>query len=108
MAKSKRKDAEKQMRILPATTPEDRENQLIALAVDRAEEQLREGTASSQLITHFLKLATTKSQLELEKLRSENELLKAKTEAIESAKKIEELYSDAILAMKRYQGNSDV
>lgn len=94
-------------RIRPALTPEARENQMIALAVDLAEKQLIEGTASSQVITHFLKLATTRERLEKEKLEKENELLRAKTEAIESAKRVEELYSDALRAMRSYRGETD-
>ena len=76
----------------PALTPEARENQMISLAVDLAEQQLRNGTASSQVITHFLKLGTEKAKLEREKLRQENELLRAKTEMIESTKRSEELF----------------
>lgn len=91
----------------PALTPEARENQMIALAVDLAEKQLLEGTASSQVITHFLKLATSRERLEREKLEKENELLRAKTEAIESAKRVEELYSDALKAMRSYRGETD-
>lgn len=90
----------------PAKTPEARENQLISLAVDVAEKQLRNGTASSQVITHFLKLASTKERVELEKLRHEVELVKAKTESIQSGKRGEELYIEAINAMKVYSGNS--
>ena len=89
----------------PAFTPEGRENQMISLAVDLAERQLREGTASSQVITHFLKLATTKAELEKEKLRQENELLRAKTKSLESQDNSEQLYKDAIAAMKRYGGH---
>lgn len=89
----------------PALTPEARENQMISLAVDLAERQLMEGTASSQVITHYLKLGTTRERLEKEKLAEENKLLKAKTEALQSAKRVEELYADAIAAMKRYSGN---
>jgi hypothetical protein len=89
----------------PAKTPEAREQQLIAMAVDVAEEQLRKGTASSQVITHFLKLATTKELLEREKLKQENQLLKAKTDAIRDAKKVEELYLNALNAMRSYSGN---
>lgn len=89
----------------PALTPEARENQMISLAVDLAEQQLRDGTASSQVITHFLKLATTKERLEREKLEQENKLLLAKTEALQSAKRVEELYTDAIKAMKQYSGH---
>lgn len=109
IAKVKRKaDAEAPMRLpRPASTPEGRENQMISLAVDLAERQLREGTASAQVITHFLKLATTREQLEKEKLERENELLRAKTEALESAKRVEELYANALSAMKTYSGQSD-
>lgn len=88
----------------PAKTPEARENQLIELAVDLAEEQMINGTASAQVITHFLKLGTTRAALETEKIKRENELLKAKTENLESMKRVEELYQDAIKAMRRYSG----
>lgn len=91
----------------PALTPEARENQMIALAVDLAEKQLREGTASSQVITHFLKLATTKEQLERQLLEKEVELKQAKTEALQSAKEIKELYGEAIAAMRNYSGNGE-
>lgn len=88
----------------PATTPEARESQLISLAVDLAEKQLSEGTASAQVITHYLKLGTTREQLEKAKLERENELLSAKVEAIASAQRVEELYSQALKAMKSYTG----
>lgn len=97
----------KKKRGRPARTVEGRENQLVALAVDLAEEQLRDGTASAQVITHYLKLGSTKMRLEMEKLKRENELLTAKTEAIESSKRIEEMYKEAIDAMKIYSGNAD-
>lgn len=90
----------------PASNPELRENQLISLAVDLAEKQLREGTASSQVITHYLKLGTTFSRLEKEKLKHENELLEAKTSAIKSAEHMEELYAEAIKAMRNYSGQT--
>ena len=92
----------------PALTPEARENQLIYLATDLAEKQLREGTASSQVITHYLKLGSTKEKLEREKLEEENKLLRAKTENLQSQKNVEEVYLKAIEAMKRYSGNGDV
>ena len=92
-------------KIRPALTPEARENQMISLAVDLAEKQLMEGTASSQVITHYLKLGTTKERLEKEKLEEENKLLRARTDALQSAKRVEELYADAIDAMKLYSGN---
>lgn len=91
----------------PATTPEARERQLIALAVDRAEQQLLDGTASSQVITHFLKLATEKERLEREKLERENELLRAKTEALQSEKTKEELYKSVLAAVRKYNGQGD-
>ena len=93
--------------IRPALTPESRENQLISLAVDLAEKQLQEGTASSQVITHYLKLGSTKERIEKEILEKQKELISAKTEAIKSAKRIEELYSDAIKAMRTYGGHGD-
>lgn len=89
----------------PALTPEARENQLISLAVDLAEKQLQEGTASSQVITHYLKLGSTKERIEKEILEKQKELISAKTEALQSAKRIEELYENAINAMRRYSGH---
>lgn len=97
----------KSRKIRPALSIEARENQMISLAEDLAEKQLLEGTASSQVITHYLKLGTTKALLEKEKLEKENELLRAKTEALESSKRIEELYTNALNAMKRYGGQGD-
>lgn len=87
-----------------ATTPEARENQLVALAVDLSEKQLREGTASSQVITHYLKLGSTRERLEQERLGVENELGRAKVEAMASAKRVEELYGAALNAMRSYAG----
>lgn len=92
-------------RLRPALTPEARENQLISLAYDLAEKQLIEGTASSQVITQFLKLGSIKERRELEKLEQENKLLIAKTEALESAKKMEGLYEEAIRVFKTYSGS---
>ena len=91
----------------PALTPEARENQMIALAVDLAEKQLMEGTASSQVITHFLKLGSSKAELEREKLAMEAEMMRAKTESLKSQKKMEEVYINALNAMKRYSGHGD-
>lgn len=96
--------ANTQRKIRPALTPEARENQMIALAVDLVEQRLLDGTASSQETTHFLKLGSMKNRLEMEKLQEENRLLKARTEALQSAKRVEELYSEAIKAMRRYSG----
>ena len=92
-------------KIRPALTPEARENQMISLAMDLVEQRLLNGTASSQETTHFLKLGTAKEKLEREKLEMENELIKARTEAIQSGQRMEELYEEAIKAMKNYSGN---
>jgi hypothetical protein len=91
----------------PASSPEERENQLISLASDLAEKQLTNGTASSQVITHFLKMASTREQLEQERLKRENLLLSAKVEQIASGQKIEELYEEAIKAMRAYSGREE-
>lgn len=91
----------------PATTPEARENQLISLAYDLAERHLQEGTATSQEITHFLKLGSSKERLEKEILGKQRELMEAKTEALKSAKRVEELYANALTAMRHYSGNYD-
>lgn len=89
----------------PALTPEARENQLISLAVDLVEQRLRDGTASAQETTHFLKLASRKAKLETERAELENELIKAKTQSIRDQADIKTLYAEAIAAMRRYSGN---
>lgn len=94
-------------KVKPATTPEAREDQLIAMAYNLVEQRLLNGTATSQETTHFLKMGSRKARLEAEKLKRENELLIAKTEAIQSGKHIEELYSNAIAAMRVYSGQED-
>lgn len=91
----------------PALTPEARENQLISLATDLAEQQLKAGTASSQVITHYLKLGTAKERIEKEILEKQKELIDAKTESLRSAKRTEELYADALKAMRSYSGIED-
>ena len=80
---------------------------MIALAVDLAEKQLLEGTASSQVITHYLKLGSTKERIEREILEKQKALIEAKTESLQSTKRIEELYTNAINAMKNYSGQND-
>ena len=92
-------------RSAPALTPEDRENQLISMAIDLAEKQLREGTASSQVLTHYLKLGSTRERMEREMLEEKVKLLEAKTEAINASKRTEEMYAQAIEAMRMYSGN---
>lgn len=94
----------KQSRRPPATTPEARENQLVSQAVDLAERQLLDGTASAQVITHYLKLGSSREKLEQERLRYENEFLQVKMDAVASAKRVEELYSQALDAMRSYNG----
>lgn len=88
----------------PATTPEGRENQLISLSYDLAEKQLIDGSAPAQVVTHFLKLASTREKLEQERLQRENLLLSAKVDQIASGKRIEELYETALNAMRQYAG----
>lgn len=88
----------------PSTTVEGRENQLIAKAVDLAEKQLENGTASAQVISHYLKLGSTREKLEQERLEMEVSLLAAKREAMASAARVEELYGAAIAAMRSYAG----
>ncbi len=105
MAAPKKRSERPKKRGAPAKTVEARETELIGMAVDLAAEQLSAGTASSQVMTHFLKLGTMRAKLEMEKLQQENELLKAKTDALASAKRIEELYEQALKAMKSYQGD---
>ena len=90
----------------PAITPEDREDQLVGLAMDLAEKQLMAGTASSQVITEFIRRGSIREKLEMEKLRNENEVLKKKAESLQSLKNIEVLYEEAIKAMRIYGGNS--
>ena len=102
MTKVKSSGTVKKMR--PALTPEARENQLIALAVDLVEQRLLDGTASSQETTHFLKLGSSKNRLELEKLEEENKLLRARTESLQSQKRVEEIYTNALNSMRRYAG----
>lgn len=91
-------------KIRPALTPEAEENQCISLAYNLVKQRLLEGTASSQETTHFLKLGSTKERLEKEKLEEENKLLRAKTEALQSQKRVEELYAEALNAMRDYSG----
>lgn len=91
----------------PAATPEARENQLIALAVSLAEKQMEEGTASAQVISHYLKMGSTRERLEQRRLDSDVKLLEAKIEQLSSANRMEELYANAITAMNTYSGRDD-
>lgn len=103
-SRQRRDEPSPQRRRPPAKTPEERENRMISLATNLAERQLEEGTATAQVITHFLKLGSTREKLEQEKLRRENELLETKAELMASAKRVEELYSTALDAMRSYAG----
>jgi hypothetical protein len=103
-----KKDAnEPRRRRPPATTPEAREKQLIAMAMDLAEKQLLDGTASSQVISHYLKLGSTKEKLEKDILSKQKDLITAKTEAMQSQKNVEKLYKDALNAMRSYSGGGN-
>ena len=99
MSKSKRQP--------PAPTPEAEEQRLISLATKLAAQQLEDGTASSQVITHYLKLGTNRERLEREKLERENELLKAKAESIKSGPKMDEYYIKVVNVMRGYRGESE-
>lgn len=90
--------------IRPATTVEGRENQMISLAESLAERQMREGTASAQVITHYLKLGSTREQLEQARIQHEIMLLSGKVEQINSGQRMEELYKEALGAMREYKG----
>lgn len=107
MGKRNTADAISNRGYIPASTPEGRENQMISLAINAAEQQLLNGTASAAIIVHYLKLGTEKARLENEKIRKETKLLEAKQEAIQSSKRSEELYSSALAAMKSYSGDDD-
>ena len=104
MRKAKQSESSRMMR--PALTPEARENQLVSLA-DLAEKQLREGTASSQVITHYLKLGSTKERIEKEILEKQKELIEAKTQNLKSIENSEKLYADALKAFRGYSGHGD-
>jgi hypothetical protein len=101
MAKEKKKVP------LPALTPQAREDQLIAMAYDEVERRISEGIATGPELVHFLRMGSTKGRLEKELLERENELMQAKKEAINTQKRIEELYSEAIAAVGSYRSGSD-
>ena len=107
MAKRKIVSEETKPKLRPALSEDAREKQLISLAMDEVEKRIRNGTASSQELCHFLKLGTQEKKLEREKLEKENELLVAKTEALKSAKQVEDLYREAIKAFGIYSGHEE-
>ena len=92
----------------PALNPDSREQQLIAAAVDLAEKQLLEGTASSQVITHYLKMGSTKERLERKIMEEQANMLSAKAEVLRSEKRVEELYAEALKAMRKYSGQEEI
>lgn len=108
MAAKNAKPLENQRRTRPAMTPEGRESQMTALAVDLVEQRLRDGTATSQETTHYLKLASPVEKLKQEKLEKEIALIDAKISAIESEQRIEEMYMNALNAMRTYSGGLNV
>ena len=99
--------SETSKRMRPALSPEAREGQMIALAMDLVEQRLRDGTATSQETTHFLRLATMEHQMEQRIMEKDLELKEAKTQQIRAQARIEELYSNALKAMQRYSGHDD-
>ena len=107
MAKKKESGTDLTRKIRPALTPEAEENQCIHLAMQRAKEQLMDGTASSQVIVHFLKIGSSKEKIEKEILERQKELITAKTDQIHSTKQTGDLYADAARALSTYQGQSD-
>lgn len=102
---AKRKSNSDDRKFRPALNPDVRENQLISLAMDVAEQQMRDGTASPQLISHFLKLGSSRNRYEMRKLQREVDLLEAKKESLESAQRVEAMYAEAMEAMRSYSGH---
>lgn len=105
---AKKKSSEEIPNRRPATSPKDQEDELINLAVKLAEQQLRDGTASTQVIVHYLKLGSTRGMLEQEMLENKTKLVKAQTESIQASKKNEELYENALKAMSLYSGSGEI
>lgn len=105
MVKHRSTSSERKFR--PALNPDSRENQLISLAMDVAEQQMRDGTASPQTLNHFLRLGSSENRVKMRKLQREIDLLEAKKESLESTQRIEEMYADAMKAMRSYQGIED-
>lgn len=99
--------SESSRKMRPALSPEAEENQMISLAMDLAKQQLQDGTASSQLITEFVKRGSTKARIEQEILEKQKGLIEAKTQSLQSAQRIEELYENALDAMRNYSGQNN-
>lgn len=94
--------------ILKSSTPEAMENEIIAMAYELAAQRIANGTATSAELVHFLKMGSQKDRLEKANLEKDLELKQAKTEALQSAKRVEELYTDAIEAMRSYAGYQNI
>lgn len=106
MAARRRSEEAEGTRRRPATTPEARENEMVAMAFDATERRIKNGDASSQELVHFLKLGSSRERLEQQRLEHENELTRVKIEAAAGQKRIEELYANAIDAMRSYSGQA--
>ena len=104
---AKKKTESEKPRGRPATSPKDREDEMINLAIGLAEQQLRDGTASTAVIVHYLKLGSTRGMLENDMLEEKRKLLKAQTDSVESSKRVEELYKKALSAMQIYGGKAN-
>lgn len=105
MGNTRRKaDQDSNRKLRPAKTPEGREQQLVGLAVELAERQLRDGTASAQVISHYLKMGSSREEIEQQKIRHDIEMQEARIEHMRSQSRMEELYSEAINAMRIYAG----
>lgn len=107
MAKSNAKGLQNSREFAPAMSSEARDAQMSSLAYDLVEQRMRDGTATSQETTYFLKLGNPNVQLEKKKLEKQIELLEAKTEQIQAAKRVDEMYAEAINAFKLYGGDTD-
>lgn len=106
MGTSREKPSDELPKVRPATTPEAQEMRMMSLAINLAEQQLVDGTASTQIISRYLQMASSREKAEMEKLRLENELLKAKTEQLGSQAQSADLAAEAINAFRKYAGQS--
>lgn len=107
MAKVKTNTSKPTVKSRPALSPEARESQLISLATDLVEQRLRDGTASSQETTHFLKLASSKARYEIELLKAQAAVAVAKKEKLDSDRRSEEMFAEAIKAFRNYSGQGE-
>lgn len=87
----------------PPLSDKDHEAKLISLTLQMAEQQLIDGTASSQVMTHFLRLGSIRSKVELEKLRLENNLLTEKIQSEKMGQQLKEMFQDVMESLRDYQ-----